>query len=124
MIAHRQVITAGSQFTGVAPGGAATTTGSMKTWATHTLGGLFDPLLGSPGQIVGFELKGGSQSSWTLRRVHADASVGATVFSGTTGDYATAGGVWLGVGEKLKLESSGASTEISAVLLVRTMGEV
>lgn len=121
MIAHRHIVSAGNQFTGVAPGGTATEASGMRTYAAHASGGLFDPGLGSYGRLMGFELKGGGQSSWTLRRVYADASVGPVLYSGTTGDASTNAGqddVIMVVGQKLKLETTGATTEISAAIYV------
>lgn len=126
MTAQRQIVSIGNQFTGVAPGGAATTSSGMTTYAANASGGLFDLDLATPAQLVGFELIDGGQSSWTLRRVYADASVGPILYSGTTGDAVTNAGqddVWLTPGQKLKLETTGATTEISAAIYYRVVPE-
>lgn len=124
LYAIKQVITAGSQFTGAAPGTVSTDADGVRTYLTSTAGGLFDLLTemgasGLPIEIVNFQVFFGGQSSWTMSIVDPLGDV--EVLSGTTETslfYKPDNEqLILLPGQTLKFVTTGASTAMYAAAL-------
>lgn len=111
---HR--ISAGSQFTGTAPAGAATVLNNVKSWAAGAAGGLFDPEQVSPVIVKHFSVTFGSQSSWILSMT--DGTDEVKLKSGTNETELNLFDVAvLPVGWKLKLTTVGASAAMKALMV-------
>lgn len=119
-IQHR--ISAGQQFTGTAAAGALSRTHGIEDYAAAAAGGLFDfgHSVATPVRYIA--IKFGGQSAWTLKLVDADGVVLGTVLSGTneTTKYAQLTDLVLMPGDKLKLETTGATTAMQARVTVAT----
>lgn len=59
-----QQVSAGNQFDGTAPTGAATSSNDKRVYPEETAGGLFDPQLSDPGHLMGVQVYG--EGSTTL----------------------------------------------------------
>lgn len=118
----QQSIPAASQFTGVAPAGALTVVNGIETYASNVLGGLFNFAQTKPTPVKYAGIKLGGQSSWTLKLLDGDDNVLGTVLSGTNEatKYSELTGLILMKGDKLKLETTGATTAMIARLTVAT----
>jgi hypothetical protein len=116
-----QKITAGSQFTGAAPAGAAVLNNDMERHPTGVVGGLFNFATTKPVRVEQFSIKFGGQASWTLNLVDVDA-VETLLLSGTTEASLvnTSLRPWLLEGQKLKLVTVGATTAMVARISVDT----
>lgn len=115
-----QKITATNQFNGAAPVGAAVLGNDMESFPAGAVGGLFDFANTGPIQVEQISIKLGGQTSWTLNLVDVDAvevlvlsgTTEASVFDSTTKPY-------LLQGQKLKLDTVGATTAMRARMSVR-----
>lgn len=115
-------ILATNQFTGVTPGGALSNVNGIETHAAHANGGLFNFAQTKPTPVKYFSFKGGGQSSWTLKLIDAAANDLGAVATGTNeaAKYVELDGVILMKGDKLKLETVGATTAMIARVTVTT----
>lgn len=122
VIAIKQTISAGNNFTGVAPTTTPVLSGNGYTYPADSQGGLFDP--GNTSNtlaVAGIYIDFADQTSWKLEIVDNDANP-VVLFSGTTEDeFAVTADTVIFVlpGETLKLTTVGATAAISAIIEFR-----
>lgn len=122
VIAIKQTVSAGNNFTGVAPTTTPVLSGNVYTYPVDTQGGLFDPENSANTLILaGILLDLADQSSWKIELVDNDANP-VVLFSGTTEDeFVVTSDTVVNIlpGETLKLTTVGATAEIIATVKFR-----
>lgn len=126
----KQLITATNDFDGQLPSttpayDAAT---RLETFPTDTQGGLFDFEQTEPIVVTGVDLKLGGQTTWTLSRVHSDASEVVWLVSVPPPETSVVVGgsdeqLRLLPGQKLKLVTTNATAALEATVMVRAESE-
>ena len=126
----KQVITATNDFDGTLPGTtpAYVAATRLETFPTDTAGGLFDFGQIETIVVVGVEFKLGGQVSWSLSKVHSDASevvwlTNALPLETSVVVLGSDEQLRLLPGQKLKLVTTGASATLEATVMVRAESE-
>lgn len=118
-IAIKQTITAGNNFTGVAPTTTAALAGAVYTYPADSQGGLFSPGNNNTTlQIVGIELDLSDQTAWDVSLIDNDSNA-FLLFSGTTeGEFVTTADTIVNLlpGETVQVTTTGASQPLIATI--------
>lgn len=111
-----QKLTAGNDFTGVAPGTQLERGDHLEYYPESTVGGLFlpDPELTEPLLLRSIELKLGGQTAWTVHKRDRDGDEILIICGTNEADFITTVGesVVLSKKQALVVRTTGASTKL------------